>query len=76
MILHAALHLTANHWICIGGDPQYVTQALYHHKLEAIRLVRERLQDPTQATNDSTIAAVALLILAEVSESGGSGSLD
>jgi len=36
-------------------------------KLEAIRLINQRLGDPVISTNDLTIAAVACLVLFEVS---------
>ncbi|KAJ5043090.1 uncharacterized protein L3040_004476 [Drepanopeziza brunnea f. sp. 'multigermtubi'] len=65
-VLHSVLHLTANHWVATGGDPGYMAPALYHHKLEAMRIIRERLRDPEQATTDGTVGGIAILILAEV----------
>ncbi|EKD17935.1 putative Transcriptional regulatory protein moc3 [Drepanopeziza brunnea f. sp. 'multigermtubi' MB_m1] len=70
-VLHSVLHLTANHWVATGGDPGYMAPALYHHKLEAMRIIRERLRDPEQATTDGTVGGIAILILAESDTKAG-----
>ena len=50
------------------GDPTESMQ----HRTEAIRIVNERLQHPSQAVSDGTIAAVANMAVYEVSGSLGS----
>ena len=37
------------------------------HKFQALRLINERLSDPTQQVTDETVAAVACLANVEVS---------
>jgi hypothetical protein len=66
VLMHTAIILAANHWVRLGGNPDTVTLALYHHKVEAIRIINERLGDPTKATLDGTVGAVAAMTLAEV----------
>ena len=68
-MLHTAIVLAANHWINLGGKPATVSSALYHHKLEAIRIINDRLGDSTKAVLVGTIGAVAGMTLAEVSTS-------
>ena len=64
--MHTAIILAANHWVRLGGNPNTFTTALYHHKVEAIRIINERLGDPAKATLDGTVGAVAAMTLAEV----------
>jgi hypothetical protein len=66
-LMHTAILLAANHWVLLGGNPATVSSALYHHKLEAIRIINERLDDPAKAGLVGTVGAVAAMTLAEVS---------
>jgi hypothetical protein len=65
--MHTAILLAANHWVILGGNPATVASALYHHKVEAIRIINERLGDAARAGLVGTIGAVAAMTLAEVS---------
>lgn len=65
--MHTAILLAANHWVLLGGNPATVSSALYHHKVEAIRIINERLGDPARAGLVGTVGAVAAMTLAEVS---------
>lgn len=65
--MHTAILLAANHWVLLGGNPATVSSAFYHHKLEAIRIINERLGDPAGAGLVGTVGAVAAMTLAEVS---------
>jgi hypothetical protein len=66
VLMHLAIILSANHWVRLGGNPSTVESALYYHKVEAIRIINERLRDPARAEQDSTVGAVAAITLAEV----------
>jgi hypothetical protein len=66
VLMHTAIILAANHWLRLGGNPNTVIPALYHHKVEAIQIINERLGDPTKATLDGTIGAIGVMILIEV----------
>lgn len=66
VLIHIAIFLSANHWVRLGGNPSTVKSALYYHKVEAIRIINERLRDPATAKEDSTVGAVAAITLAEV----------
>jgi hypothetical protein len=66
VLMHTAILLAANHWVRQGGNPNTVSSALYHHKIEAIRIINERLADPAKATLDGTVGAVAAMTLSEV----------
>lgn len=66
VLMHTAIVLATNHWVRLGGNPNTVSSALYHHKIEAIRIINERLADPAKATLDGTIGAVAAMTLSEV----------
>lgn len=65
--MHTAILLAANHWVLLGGNPVTVSSAFYHHKLEAIRIINERLGDPARVGLVGTIGAVAAMTLVEVS---------
>ena len=67
-LLHTTILLSANHWIRTGRDPSVVSATLLHHKVEAIRIINERLDDNSMAVLDGTIGAVASMALAEVSK--------
>lgn len=58
-MLHATLGLVALHRHSIRDER--FNDAYFRHRGEAIRMVSERLLDPTQATSDATLGAVALL---------------
>ena len=66
-MLHASLVLSANHWIGIGGQSGISSSTLYFHKAEALRIVNERISDPSGAIQASTMGAVACLTILEVS---------
>lgn len=66
-LMHASILLAANHWVLLGGNPATVSSALYYHKVEAIRIINERLDDPVRAGLVGTIGAVAAMTLSEVS---------
>jgi hypothetical protein len=66
VLMHAAIILSAYHWVRLGGNPDTVVLALYHHKVEAIRIINERLGDPAKATLDGTVGAIAVMTIAEV----------
>lgn len=68
-LMHTSILLAANHWIVVGGNPATVASAFFHHKLEAIRIINERLDDPARAGLVGTIGAVAAMTLSEVSMS-------
>jgi hypothetical protein len=67
--MHTAIVLAANHWIRLGGNLNTVSSALYHHKIEAIRIINQRLADPAKVTLDGTVGAVAAMTLSEVKSS-------
>ena len=66
-LMHTSILLAANHWVLLGGNPATVSSALYYHKVEAIRIINERLDDPVRAGLVGTIGAVAAMTLSEVS---------
>jgi hypothetical protein len=66
-LMHTIILLAANYWVRKCGDPATVAFSLAHHKVEAIRIINERLGDPEMAAMDGTIGAVAGLSLVEVS---------
>jgi hypothetical protein len=65
-LMHTSILLAANHWVLLGGNPATVASALYHHKVEAIRIINERLDDPVRAGLVGTVGAVAAMTLSEV----------
>lgn len=67
VVMHTIILLAANYWGRVTGNLATVAFSLAHHKIEAIRVINERLGDQVRATMDSTIAAVAAMTLAEVS---------
>jgi hypothetical protein len=64
----ALFHTFMSHYVAAynlrfsSGDPAESMQ----HRTEAIRIVNERLRDPSQALSDSNIAAVANMAVYEV----------
>ena len=64
----ALFHITVPHYIARfnvrfrKGDPDEIL----YHKSQAIKIVNERLKDPSQALNDATIATVANMATLEV----------
>ena len=64
--MHAVIMLSAYHWVRLGGNSDTVASALFHHKVEAIRIINERLGDPAKATLDGTVGAIAVMTIAEV----------
>jgi hypothetical protein len=67
VLLHASLVLAASHWVVLGGPRARVASSFYHHKVAALRIINERLDNPEEALLDSTIGAVACLSILEVS---------
>lgn len=73
----ALFHTFMSHYVAAynlrfsTGDPAESMQ----HRTEAIRIVNERLLDPSKALNDGTIAAVANMAVYEVSVGLSSGDL-
>jgi len=65
--MHSAIFLAANSWMQLGGRRTLIEPTFYHHKTEAIRIINERLGDRSAATSDSTVGAIACLVLLEVS---------
>lgn len=63
--LHAFLGLAASSWIYLGGNE--MTSTYYFHKAEAARMVTNALSDVELATKDTTIMAIILLVITEVS---------
>jgi hypothetical protein len=68
-LLHGAILLAANHWVVIGGLRNQIAASFYYHKVEMIKLLRERIIVQTEAPSESTISAIAILILVEVRDS-------
>lgn len=66
VLTHVCLLLGASHFVFMGGSSDMVATAFYHHKVQAIRLVNERLGDPSMALLDGTVGAVACLTILEV----------
>lgn len=65
-LMHAVIILAANEQVKMCGNATNVFSRAYH-KVEAIRMINERLGVPEMATLDSTVGAVAMMALAEVS---------
>jgi hypothetical protein len=65
-ILHVSLELSARHWIRIGGQNGITSSMIYYHKVEALRIVNERMNDLNEAIRGTTIGAVACLTILEV----------
>jgi hypothetical protein len=65
-LLHGAIMLAANHWVIIGGLWNQIAVSFYYHKVEMIKLLRERMMVQSEAPSESTISAIAILILVEV----------
>ncbi|KAE8451943.1 hypothetical protein EG329_002784 [Mollisiaceae sp. DMI_Dod_QoI] len=64
-LLHASLVLAGKHWTFLGGSKRLIESTLYYHKMEAIRLLNERLADPVNSVSDGTVGAVGVLIFVE-----------
>lgn len=64
--MHTIILLAANHWVRVCRKPAIMAFCLAHHKVEAIRIINERLENPEIACADGTIGAVAAISLAEV----------
>lgn len=62
LVFHATMFSWGMHFIHRRPilDPQEEMQ-IVQHKLSAIKLINERLSDPTRATSDETVAAVAAM---------------
>ena len=67
--MNCMIVLAADHFMLLGGNRAISKTVYYHHKLEAIRIVKERLGNLQMATAEATMATVACLILAEVFQS-------
>lgn len=67
-LLHGAIMLAANHWNTIGGLWSEISVSFYHHKVETIKLLKERMLLQNEAPTESTVAAIAILILVEVGD--------
>lgn len=61
---HATLAHSANHMAYLHGQPSPISAL--SHKIAAIKLVNEALNDPEIAVSDGTIAAVLRLVTFEV----------
>jgi hypothetical protein len=68
-LMNCAILLAADHFMLLGGNRVIAEPAFYHHKLEAIRIVNERLGNPQMATSEATVGMVACLTLTEVFQS-------
>ncbi|KAI0125620.1 hypothetical protein BJ170DRAFT_631839 [Xylariales sp. AK1849] len=64
-LLHGALLLSATRWTWYSGSINSIEKSFLHHKLQAIKFVNERLQDPQTAATETTIASIASLAMAE-----------
>jgi hypothetical protein len=65
-MMHAAIILSAKHFVFLGGSETTILPAFYHHKLQAIQVVNARLGDCVMATADGTLGVVASLTILEV----------
>ena len=65
-LLHGAIMLAANHWAMISGIWNQIAASFYHHKVEMIKLLRERMIVQNEAPSESTLSAIAILILVDV----------
>jgi hypothetical protein len=65
-LLHAALVVSASHLMSLGGLSGISSPTMYFHKIEAIKIVNERMSDPKGAVQDATMGAVACLTILEV----------
>ena len=65
-LLHGAIVLAANHWATIGGLWNQIASSFYYHKVEMIKLLTGRMVVQNEAPSESTISAIAILILVEV----------
>jgi hypothetical protein len=68
-LLNSAILLAADHFMLLGGNRAIAESTFYHHKLEAIRIIKKRLGNPQMATAEATVLTVASLTLAEVLQS-------
>jgi hypothetical protein len=68
-MLHVCLSLSAIHtlWSSGSGSWASLTLPLQYHKVEAYRYIRQQIENPQQADNDTTITTVASLALLEAS---------
>lgn len=66
-LVHGAIMLAANHWTAIGGSWNQVATSFYYHKVEVIKLLSERMAIQNEVLGESTLAAIAILVLVEVS---------
>ncbi|KAI1874409.1 hypothetical protein JX265_004617 [Neoarthrinium moseri] len=64
-LLHGALLLSATRWTWYSGSMETIQKSFLHHKLEAIQIVNDRLQDPMDMGSDTTITSIAALAMAE-----------
>jgi hypothetical protein len=61
--MHTIILLAANHWVRVYQKPAAVAISLAHHKVEALRIINERLGSPEIASADGTIGAIAAISL-------------
>ncbi|KAH6660513.1 hypothetical protein BKA67DRAFT_686897 [Truncatella angustata] len=64
-LLHGAILLSALRWTWYSGSSENIQKSALHHKLEAIKVVNERLQHLALMATETTIAGVAALAMAE-----------
>jgi hypothetical protein len=63
---HGTLFLSAAHRVVFSGSGDPLPLECFQHKGEAIRIINERLGDPSHRVTDGTIAAIACLAAFEV----------
>jgi hypothetical protein len=73
-LFHATMLHSAGHNAMLAGNNDLADP--FQLKLEAIRLVNRRLDDPVRSISDLTIGAVACLVLFEVSSTPALGLLE
>jgi hypothetical protein len=64
---YSTLFLSAAHKALLTGTEDPLPVECFQHKGEVIRIINERLSDPTRRVADGTIAAIACLAAFEVS---------
>ncbi|KAK6087277.1 hypothetical protein SCUP234_01908 [Seiridium cupressi] len=65
-LLHSALLLSALRWTWYSGSSENIQKSCLQHKLEAVKFVNERVQDPATVATQTTITSVAALAMAEI----------
>lgn len=65
--MHVCLSLSAIQHLWSTRDWQSIKLPLQYHKVEAYRYVRQQVENPEEADNDTTISTVASLALLEAS---------